>query len=309
MKINELFRLHQGNGFELYNMSISKSQDIAFVSRTAQNNGVVAYVEKSDTIQPFPSGWITVALGGSVMSSFVQSKPFYTAFHIMVLEPLKEMSFNEKLFYCMCMQNNAYRYSYGRQANKTLKDIELPDTVPEWTKNITISPIKTSISQIGTFLIDASSWKPFLISNLFDISVSNDKNLQNSDSGDIPYVASSSENNGVTSFINAQASQKSNTLTIARNGSVGSTFYQAKAYCASPDDVRILTPLFQMNKYSALFIKTVIEKEKYKYAYGRKLGTARIKNLTINLPVCDDGTPDFVFMENFIKSLPYSDRI
>lgn len=25
---------------------------------------------------------------------------------------------NEKLFYCMCIQKNAYRYSYGRQENK-----------------------------------------------------------------------------------------------------------------------------------------------------------------------------------------------
>ena len=130
MKINELFRLRQGNGFELYNMSISESHDVAFVSRTAQNNGVVAYVEKADSVSPFPSGLITVALGGSVLSAFVQRKPFYTAFHIMVLEPLRDMSFNEKLFYCMCIQNNAYRYNYGRQANKTLKDIKIIDYFP-----------------------------------------------------------------------------------------------------------------------------------------------------------------------------------
>lgn len=29
---------------------------------------------------------------------------------------------------------NAYRYSYGRQANKTLKDIMIPDDVPQWVK-------------------------------------------------------------------------------------------------------------------------------------------------------------------------------
>ena len=58
----------------------------------------------------------------------------------MVLEPKREMTFNEKLYYCMCIQNNAYRYSYGRQANKTLKNIVIPDDVPEWVKHTEIVP-------------------------------------------------------------------------------------------------------------------------------------------------------------------------
>lgn len=61
----------------------------------------------------------------------------------MVLEPKKEMSFNEKLFYCMCIQKNAYRYSYGRQANKTLRDIVIPENVPQWVKESKIQPIST----------------------------------------------------------------------------------------------------------------------------------------------------------------------
>lgn len=90
MKISDLFVLHQGNGFELYNMNVSDTSDINFVSRTAQNNGVVAKVSKDESKEPFPAGYITVALGGSVLSSFVQTSPFYTAYHIMVLEPKKK---------------------------------------------------------------------------------------------------------------------------------------------------------------------------------------------------------------------------
>ena len=143
MRVDELFYLHQGNGFELYNMSQSLDSNISFVSRTAQTNGVVGKVDQVDGVAPFPAGYITVALGGSVLSSFVQKDPFYTAFHIMVLEPKRDMTFQEKLFYCMCIQNNAYRYSYGRQANKTLKDIEVPDNTPEWVNCTPIAPITT----------------------------------------------------------------------------------------------------------------------------------------------------------------------
>ena len=114
MKISDLFVLHQGNGFELYNMSVSDTSNINFISRTAQNNGVVAKVCKEESKEPFPAGYITVALGGSVLSSFVQIRPFYTAYHIMVLEPKKK---------CLLMKN----YSIACVFRKMLTDIVMVD--------------------------------------------------------------------------------------------------------------------------------------------------------------------------------------
>lgn len=67
MKISDLFILHQGNGFELCNMDLSDDSDINFVSRTAQNNGVVAQVCKDRIKAPFPAGFITVALGERII--------------------------------------------------------------------------------------------------------------------------------------------------------------------------------------------------------------------------------------------------
>ncbi len=53
MRISDLFVLHQGNGFELYNMSLSDTSNINFVSRTAQNNGIVAKVCRDETKSRF----------------------------------------------------------------------------------------------------------------------------------------------------------------------------------------------------------------------------------------------------------------
>ena len=309
MKIKDLFVLHQGNGLELMHVGISKSVGINFVSRTAQNNGVVAQVDEIENITPFKAGCISVALGGSVLSSFVQTRPFYTAFHVMVLEPKKEITLQEKLFYCMCIKANAYRYNYGRQANKTLKNIELPDIIPQWVYDVNIKTITTANSNANILPLEVEKWGEFTLSELFFISSSVDNNLLNSEAGTTPYVASSSENNGITAFINAKPSQKSNTLTVARNGSVGATFYQAKDYCSSPDDIRVLTPRFNMNKYVGIFLKTIIEQDKFKYGYGRKLGTKRIEKVKIKLPITSNGSPDFTYMENYVKLLPYGDRI
>lgn len=161
-------------------------------------------------------------------------------------------------------------------------------------------------------LKNTDHWKEYFIQQLFDVSSSHDSNLQNSNSGETPYISSSCENNGTTAFVDAEATQKQNTLTVARNGSVGSTFYQPIDYVASPDDIRILKPKFKMNAYSGLFIKTIIELEKFKYAYGRKLGSERIKKMIIKLPSVkrkDHYEPDYEYMETYIRTLPYSERI
>lgn len=50
-------------------------------------------------------------------------------------------------------------------------------------------------------------------------------------------------------------------------------------------------------------------KEKYKWSYGRKPKNNKVYDTIIKLPVDEKGEPDWVFMENYIKSLPYGDRI
>lgn len=122
--LEQLFVFHQGNGYELIRMEEDTESGINFVSRTSKNNGVVAKVKRT-LEEPFPKGLITVALGGSVLSSFVQDKPFYTAYHLMVLEPREEYKMTNlvKMFICTQIEANKYKYSYGRQANRTLKDI------------------------------------------------------------------------------------------------------------------------------------------------------------------------------------------
>lgn len=137
-RIKELFNLYPGNGYKLIKMEEDDKSDINFVSRTSKNNGVVARVKKTQK-KPFQKGAITVALGGSVLSSFIQDNAFYTAYHIMVLMPQEEYSMSNyvKMFICTQIEANKYKFSYGRQANRTLKDIIVklptkPDGKPDF---------------------------------------------------------------------------------------------------------------------------------------------------------------------------------
>lgn len=309
MKVKDLFDVRIGFTLHLNALSQAKGDSsINYVSRTGENNGVAARVEKAQNVNPYPAGLLSCAVGGTVLSTFVQDEAFYVSRDMYILTPLRKMSLQEKLYWCLCIKANAYRYCYGRLANKTLANLKLPDEVPAWVYTTSCVPINTKIKP-RKLPLHTDRWAYFELGNLFQISVSKDQPLQKCSSGSIPFVSSSSQNNGVSSYVGEIPSQCANTITLARNGSVGSAFFHSAPYCASPDDVRVLTPQFAMTKYSALFICTVLEREKFKYGYGRKFGSKRMQSTRIKLPTTPSGTPDWQFMEQYIKSLPYSDRI
>jgi hypothetical protein len=309
MKVSELFTLHQGNSFELINMETDRASEINFVARTGDNNGVVARIKAIDTIVPFPAGLLTVALGGSVLSSFVQYKPFYTGFHVMVLEPQREMRLEEKLFYCHCIKMNAYRYRYGRQANKTLKDIELPG-LPDWLKTYMVdySRIATGVEK-KELPLDISKWKKFKMGDIFIFYKGKRIIKEDMTPGDTNFVASIDNNNGIREKIDIMPAHQGNCITVNYNGSVGEAFYQNAPFCAS-DDVNVLYPKnWILNKYTGLFLVTIIRFNKYRFGYGRKWTLDKMKETLIALPSTNNNVPDWQFMENYIKALPYSDKI
>ena len=66
---------------------------------------------------------------------------------------------------------------------------------------------------------------------------------------------------------------------------------------------------WKMNKYIAMFLIAVIKANKYRFGYGRKWTIEKMKETVLKLPCTKNGEPDFVYMENYIWELPYSDRI
>jgi type I restriction enzyme M protein len=55
-----------------------------------------------------------------------------------------------------------------------------------------------------------------------------------------------------------------------------------------------------------MFLTTIIRLEKYRFNYGRKWNKKRMEESSIKLPSTAGGKPDWRFMEDFIKGLPYS---
>ena len=120
--------------------------------------------------------------------------------------------------------------------------------------------------------------------------------------GEYPYVTTKATNNGVEGNYDFYT-EKGNVLTVD-SAVVGYCSYQALNFSAS-DHIEKLVPKFKMNTYIALFLVTILNLEQYRYNYGRKSSQSRMRDISIKLPT-KDNQPDWQFMEDYIKALPYS---
>ncbi len=158
--------------------------------------------------------------------------------------------------------------------------------------------------------LDTDLWKSFRLggkdSILFTIAKGSRLTKADQHEGRINYVGASAFNNGITNHIgNDDQLCQAGTISVCYNGSIGEAFYQDEPYWAT-DDVNVLMPKFQITPYIAIFIATVIKNESIKYAFNNKWTKELMEQSEIALPAKTDGTPDFDFMERYIKSLPYS---
>lgn len=314
VKIKSLFDIEYGNQFDLNKLSLSDDlrQGVAFVSRTARNNGVSAWVEPKKLIPPYTAGLITVPLGGTLLSAFVQKYPFYTAQNIKVLTPKGKMTLKEKLFYCTIIKHNRFRYtSHGREANKTFNSILIPsrEDATDCLKMIDNGVKKPSFdpySANGKIQLSSKEWQYFYLTQFFNMEAGRYYPKKNYTKGKVPLVTASDQNNGVTGFTNLHPVYNNKHITIGKIGA--STFFQKTPFCATPD-VTVLTPKNEkFSSFIALFFITLINRESFKWHYGRQIRLGDCKRLKIKLPV-KNGEPDWQFIENYIKSLPCSSNL
>lgn len=333
-RLDEIFDIQYGSQLDLNKCILcEKNEGYNFVNRSEKNCGVSARILEEVNKKPFPAGLITVAMGGKVLSSFVQQEPFYTGQNVKVLKPKKEMSDLIKLYYCYCIELNRFRFStFGREANYSFDSILVPDIdeIPKNLDEISISDYEFNRKTVSNknYELNTANWKWFRYDEIFDIKKGfYNKKPDEDTTGNIPFIGATDSNNGITSWYDYETIEltsktgeepnapiekkifKLNCITVSNNGSVGFAFYQPKEFTCTHD----VNPLYLKNKelniYIAMFLCTLIETERYRWAYGRKWRPKRMPSSLIKLPIIKNGTPDWQFMENYIKSLPYSKEL
>lgn len=168
--------------------------------------------------------------------------------------------------------------------------------------------------------INTSDWKEFIIDKLFKIKRGKRLIEEDRENGSVFYFSASQDNNGLTDKI-------ANPLFIEKDSLIYTTFgdcYYVEGEFTASDEISILKNN-NLNKNIGLFIATIINKNKYKYAYGRKAFQNKFVNESIKLPVkkdenncylidqhtkySDEGyIPDWDYMEEFIERLETRER-
>lgn len=220
--------------------------------------------------------------------------------------------------------------------------------IPDWQfmedyiKSLHHKPITTKVKAGNVKKLDVDKWEEFYLKDLFLCQMGNgiDASATSNDNPIYNYVSRDSKGNGVVAqvdeYINISKSGKTTieepfqagTMTLALGGSfLGSCFVQKYPYYTA-QNVAVLTEKEPLSIATKLFISTLIRNEcKYKYlAFGRELNTHYKTDFMIKLPIKRDSNgnpiiddnrtysdngyiPDWQFMEDYINSLPYSDRI
>ena len=149
-------------------------------------------------------------------------------------------------------------------------------------------------------------WKEFNVTDIF--TVRNTHNILSSEivenSGEIPYLCASTENNGISSYIsyNADFLEDGNCIFIG-----GKTFvvsYQKDVFFSNDShNLALYLKDADVTKSNQLYLASCITKSlSHKYSWGNSISNAKIKNDKIMLPVEND-MPDYKAMETFISAV------
>ena len=90
----------------------------------------------------------------------------------------------------------------------------------------------------------------------------------------------------------------------------GNVFYHNYKYFS---DDNIHTLIFRENimlsDFTQIFLVAILKEMSFKYGFGRQVRLHRLRNEIIKLPIIKKNTPDWDFMETFIKQIPYSSNL
>lgn len=294
---------------------------IPYITRTSLNNGLYGLVVPNPKYILNPAN--SISLGAENAQYFLQPFRFITG-NKMYYYHRDNLSLEALKFIVVCLNKslNGVGFGFGLGLTGTRSDsrkLMLPITntgepdyefMEEYIKEREAklkeqykNHVKARVAELTKEINPAQKWDDFFISDIFT-SIQRGKRLTKVKQtiGKIPYVSSTSLNNGVDNFIGNDTGVRifQDCLSLANSGSVGSCFYEPFKFVAS-DHVTHLKNNY--SKYTYLFLACLLNRLSEKYNFNREINDDRISREKILLPVTPKGEPDYTYMENYMKYL------
>lgn len=310
-----------------------------YIGAIDSNNGVAAHIGQ----EPIHEGnTISLSYNGSVGEAFYQAEAFWATDDVNVLYPrFKGFNRDIGLFISTVLRLEKIRFSYGRKwtlenmQNTVIKLPVLIDSsvsyiiddshlfsdegyIPDWQfmedyiKSLHYKPISTQ-NERNDSTVSVNGWKEFKVGDFFDIRPT--KAIDGLTADDctqtgVPLVVNSAENNGIAGFCDREATEDGNIITFSDTTEGNTFFYQPGPFIGFAHVQGMYPKTREWSSYELLYFLTVLMFDsKDRFSYGRKMRRDIISETKIKLPQTSNGTPDWQYMEDYIKSLPYGDRI
>lgn len=326
-KIDELFEISATKSGIDKNKLNTKTGNIPYITRTDLNNGINMFVSERQLCGHNIDDGNVITIGLDTQTVFYQERQFYTGQNIQILKN-EYLNKNIASFIIPLLKLQLRKFNWGgngatlgrlRRSNVILpskngkpdyefmqkyvlnnKEKQNQKLIRYYQQKIDNIILEEDISSLENV-----EWKEFRIGEICDIKSGLRLTKKNQQDGSIPFIGASDSDNGVTGFIsNINDSMDKNLLGVNYNGNVVHSFYHPYT-CIFSDDVKRLHLKKKNleNKETYLFIKQIILQQQEKYAYGYKFNTSRMKRQIILLPVDDAGSPNWAYMESYIKNI------
>ena len=156
--------------------------------------------------------------------------------------------------------------------------------------------------------IDTSGWKEFKLTDVFKMS--NTKSIVQSkiipDSGLTPYVTSSSENNGILTYIDCPTEWIDNGNCIMIGGKTLAFTFQKNDFCSN-DSHNIVLYLINkkyQKKTIYLFLISALQASLYQlFCWSDSISMKKALDATFFLPATAEGLPDFDYMDTYMQRI------
>lgn len=299
--------------------------DIPRITVTNLNNGIIGYYKniQSDNYRVYEN-FISVSFLGSIFYHTYQAS-LDMKVHCL---KLKEKTLNNyiALFLISTIKKRVSYFAYNDQLSSSVLSglsILLPvkNNEPDWEymenyikhlyfiKRGSISTVLNHVGKPTIKSIDITKWGTFQIGELFEIKkpeVIHSKNVQEcnlqNESDSIPYVVRTKFNNGIKCNIIKTSEMQPTISGVISFGAENTVFFYQKKEFVSGRDIYYIDTSY-LSKNTCLFLAACLNKITDKYSYSNGLFPDLLRKENISLPITNQNTPDWQYMEDYISCL------
>lgn len=322
--VGEMFDIHPTTAYKMTNAQLLDDGSNPVVVNSSYNNGIGGYTSLSVTET---GNIITFSDTTTADAIFYQPNDFVGYPHVQGLYP--KGNYADKwtqyrlLFFLTSFKKSAilhgfdYAYKFTREIAASMT-VYLPVTdtgEPNWVymdtymsevlceSEVSIENLRQSDDSKHT--VDITKWQEFVIGDLFPNivkpAVLHSREVVASADG-IPYIVRTKFNNGIKCRVNIVDDVELSPGGVISFGAENATFfYQEEPFVSGRDiyyiDTRKYSPM------TCLFLTSCLQPIARKYSYNFGLFPELLKKEHIILPVTSSRTPDWDYMDNYMRSI------